>query len=389
MTVLEALRVAAGASGGLGWRGVRANGRDPRELPLMRDAYARWPALAAELGSPVPYERTGHLLLYERDQDLASAEARAWTQEGLGIPTRVLDRPGVLRIEPGLAKGVIGALHCPLDGVADHQATTLAYASAARRLGVRLHENASVAVLSAKAGRVTAAVLDDGTRVEVGRGVLLLANAGVPGLLDRSLGVDLPVWRVFPQALRSSPSARAPFSSLIGHAHRPLALKMLPDGSVMASGGWRGRWNAEFGRGAPVPERVTGNWSEAIAVFPELATLMVVEARADRAETSSVDGIPIVDCVPGVDNALFAVGWTGHGWAIAPAVAPLLAAWAADGQRPELLEPFALARFASSCSPGAARARFPAATRPTDAGERAGGPEGRGREGQGSGTADG
>jgi sarcosine oxidase subunit beta len=352
VTVLEARRVAGGASGGLGWRGVRANGRDPRELPLMRDAYARWPALGAELGAPVPYERTGHLLLYERERDLASAEARAWTQEGLGIPTRVLDRVGVQRIEPGLAEGVIGALLCPLDGVADHGTTTLAYATAARRLGAQIHEGAPVAELSTQGGRVTAAVLEDGSRIGVGRGVLLLANAGAPGLLDRSLGVELPVWPVFPQALRSSPSAHPPFSSLIGHAHRPLALKMLPDGSVMASGGWRGRWDAELGCGVPVPERVTGNWSEAVAVFPELATLKVVDARADRTETASVDGIPIVDRAPGVDNAIFAVGWTGHGWAIAPAVAPLLAAWAADGQQPELLRPFALGRFAPPRSAG-------------------------------------
>ncbi len=37
--VLEARDIASGASGGLGKRGVRANGRDIRELPLMRAAY--------------------------------------------------------------------------------------------------------------------------------------------------------------------------------------------------------------------------------------------------------------------------------------------------------------------------------------------------------------
>ena len=34
--LLEANTIASGASGGLGERGVRANGRDLRELPLMR-----------------------------------------------------------------------------------------------------------------------------------------------------------------------------------------------------------------------------------------------------------------------------------------------------------------------------------------------------------------
>lgn len=345
VTLLEARQVAAGASGGLGHRGVRANGRDPRELPLMHRAYAMWPTLAGELGGETAYERTGHLLLYERDHDLASAEARAWMQERLGVPTRVLDGAQARQIEPGLAESVIGALHCPLDGVADHTATTRAYARAAEAAGAVVREGAPAAGLLLEGDRVAAVRLEDGSDLAVGKGVLIVANTGTPELLERSLGVRLPVWRVFPQALLTSPVQDAPFTSLIGHAHRRLALKMVPGGSVMASGGWRGRWNAELCRGEPVSERVADNWSEATMVFPELAGLEVVQATADRAETSSIDGIPLIDRVPGATNGVFACGWCGHGWAIAPAVAPLLAEWVAEGHRSKLLMPFSLERF--------------------------------------------
>ncbi len=66
---------------------------------------------------------------------------------------------------------------------------------------------------------------------------------------------------------------------------------------------------------------------------------------ADRAESVARDLIPIVDRVPGVGNALMACGWSGHGWAIAPAVAELVAEWVVTGHRPSLLAPFALDRF--------------------------------------------
>ena len=69
---------AGGASGGKGKRGVRANGRDLRELPLMRMAYERWPALQGEIGAPTGYERTGHLQLIERPRDLTAAPHQAW-----------------------------------------------------------------------------------------------------------------------------------------------------------------------------------------------------------------------------------------------------------------------------------------------------------------------
>jgi sarcosine oxidase subunit beta len=79
--VLEAGEIASGASGGLGKRGVRANGRDIRELPLMRTAYELWPDLHEQLGAPTGYERGGNLHFLELDSDMAGAAATAWAQE--------------------------------------------------------------------------------------------------------------------------------------------------------------------------------------------------------------------------------------------------------------------------------------------------------------------
>ena len=56
--LLESRRIGSGASGGMGKRGVRANGRDLRELPLMTLAYDLWPSLSEDLGQP-----TGRLRL--------------------------------------------------------------------------------------------------------------------------------------------------------------------------------------------------------------------------------------------------------------------------------------------------------------------------------------
>jgi glycine/D-amino acid oxidase-like deaminating enzyme len=132
---------------------------------------------------------------------------------------------------------------------------------------------------------------------------------------------------------------------LIGHAHRRLAVKSTPEGRVMISGGWRGRWNPSTGRGDAQEDQVRGNVAEAAAVYPGLEGARIIEAAADRPESQSVDGIPIIDRVPGIANALFATGWTGHGWAIAPAVCQLLATWAYSDDAPALLRPFAYSRF--------------------------------------------
>jgi sarcosine oxidase subunit beta len=345
--VLEARDIAAGASGGLGKRGVRANGRDIRELPLMRLAYEQWPSLDQELGTATGYERIGHLQLYERHHDIGAAAVRARVQSAMGIPTVHLEGDRVREIEPGLGAQVLGGLHAPLDGVADHEATTRAYAGAAKRAGAAIRTGTRVVAISHGTGRVHAVTLEDGSSVSVGRELLLLANGGMSGLLEDHLHCRLPVWTVFPQVVRSTPAPHAPFRSLIGHLHRPVALKMIPGASVMLSGGWRGRWNPESGRGETIVKSVTGNWAEAVSLFPAIDDLQIAESMADRAETTCLDLVPVIDRVPGVANALVASGWSGHGWAIAPAVAPLLAEWALTGAAPEVLQPFALSRFAT------------------------------------------
>ena len=195
VVVLEARTIASGASGGPGKRGVRACGRDPRELPLMRLAYELWPALADEIGAATGYERMGGLHLFEREPDgldggWASAPARAWAQNQRGIATEILERDAVRALEPDVCDTVSGALFCPNDGIADHTATTRGLAEAATRLGAEIREGTAVAGLERADDRVTAVVTAAGERIAVGEAALLLTNTHAPGFVREALGVD-------------------------------------------------------------------------------------------------------------------------------------------------------------------------------------------------------
>jgi len=343
--VLEAGEIASGASGGLGKRGVRANGRDVRELPLMRVAYELWPDLHERLGAPIGYERVGNLHLIERDRDMAGAAAQAWMQEQQGIPTTFLNAEAVREMEPALSPRIQGALYCPGDGVADHTATTRALAQAAQRHGAVIREHTRVTQLERSGDRIVAVMTAQEERIEVRRTVLLLANTVVPDMLQAQFGVILPVWTVWPQIVLTEPIEPMLVHYLIGHASRLLAMKSTPDSRVMISGGWRGRLNPHTGQGEAQPDQVQGNVAEAVAVYPGLEGVLVAEAKTDRRESTTVDGIPIIDRVPGLSNAVFATGWSGHGWAIAPAVNQLLAAWVYSDSGASQLYAFRYSRF--------------------------------------------
>jgi len=346
--LLEAKTIASGASGGLGERGVRANGRDVRELPLMRMAYEQWTTLHDEIEGTTGYRRLGHLLLIEREQDLARAKAQVWMQEQQGIPSQLIEAGELREMESSLSENVIGAIYCPNDGVADHTQTTRSMATAAQKRGAIIHENTPLINIECQGDKIKAVIASiDGEemRIPVNKKVILLSNYHVVPFVKQHLNIELPFWRMLPQVMALEAINPMPIKHLIGHAHRTLAIKPLLDNRVMISGGWHGRWNESTQQGDPIPEQVEGNRQEAIAVYPNLADVPVDKAFTDRTEMISIDGIPIIDTLPGANNMLIGVGWSGHGWAISPAVSKLIAEWTLTNKRPELFAPFRYDRF--------------------------------------------
>lgn len=345
VTLLEANTVASGASGGPGRRGVRANCRDHRELPLMARARALWPTLHERLGTEPLFEQTGHLQLIERPIDLPRAATRAALQSRFGIPTSFLSEGETRELEPGVTPFVRAALHCPGDGVAFHARTTRAYAENAAKAGATIREGVRVERLVTRAGRVVAVATAKGEEIPVPDRLFILANAGVRTLV--SPWFDLPIWNLCLQVLVSAPLAENPVRHLVGHASRTLSLKREPDGRLMISGGRLGRWDHATGRGTPIPEEVAANVADAVAVYPALEGIEIETADTGHLEADAIDGIPVIDQLPGNPHVIYASGWTGHGWAIAPAVTELLADWALENRRPDLLAPFSAGRFAT------------------------------------------
>jgi len=355
IAVIERESIAHEASGGFGKRGVRANGRDLRELPLMREAYELWPSLEEELGAETGYERTGGVYLVEGDartghRGLSAIDARVRTQNGLGIPTERWERDRLQQSYPGVSSAVRAAIHTPMDGVSSQEMTTHAYASAARSLGVEFFENTSVTALETDSdGTVLAVHTDKEVRLRVRRSVLLANNAGAPALVSHAFGIELPVWTIYPQALLLHAERPANIPMLTAHDSKPLSVKVLKDDVIMLSGGWRGHLPPQARRGATVEENIAGNIQTLETVFPDLGALEILAADASRAETSTVDEIPVIG--PVAKNAFVATGWSGHGWALVPSVAKRLSVTMSTQRLDNGLAAFSPKRFSTASAP--------------------------------------
>ncbi len=343
--LLEAKQIGNGASAGPGRRGTRANGRDWRELPLVKLAHEMWPSLHERLGVPQFFERLGHLLLIERERDLQIAEARCLLQNQHGTETHMLSQSQVREREPEVCDDVIAALYCPLDGVSVHTAVTNAFAAAAQKAGAVISQNTPVQSIETSGGRASAVITGNGERIEIGKRLFVLSNAGVQELLqDR---ISLPIWSRAFQVMLTEPMAHMPIRHLIGHMSRTLAIKEEAGNRLMISGGYPGLWDPVTETGTAIERFLQANLADAKAVYSCLEDVGIELADADHLESVAVDDIPVIDLVPGTTNAIYAAAWSGHGWAIAPSVTQMLANWGMSGERPEHLLPFSHNRFSA------------------------------------------
>lgn len=355
VTLLEADDIAAGASGGSGERGVRANGRDLRELPMAAVGFPLWAQYQQKFEGGVGYRRTGGLHLFNiphgahEHEVRGSMEAMAMVQNALGVPSQLLDRDETLQREPELACDLIGSVYCPDDGVCDHTFATQAFAKEARKAGATLRIGARAVEILHTNGRATGLRLASGDVMPVGEKLVLLANKGVLALLKPVLQPQeiMPVTTQMPQMMFVTNPDGKKINHLLGHAHRKLSVKQIPDGNLMLSGGHsvahtpQGRWKGSL-------SSIALGLTDAIATLPFIDESSFLKVDASRVETCAVDGIPIVDTPATLNNTIYGFAWTGHGFAIALGLARYLAEWILSGDKPDALEVFCRKRFHGS-----------------------------------------
>lgn len=348
--VIERNVVASGASGGPGHRGVRANNRDLRELPLAARAVELWPTWSERLGRDSGYERVGGLSIGEQKLVLGRAgsvtlKARAAVQNAYGLRTEILDAAGVRALLPQVSDKVTYALYNPEDGIADHTGTTRAFAAASVERGAVLEEGQKVVGLGTDAAGHGFVKLDDGRELTAGRAVVLAANTQVPALLESAFGISLPIWTFNPQVAQVRVGPELKIDHLVNHQHRTLSIKRADADHITVTGGAVGHWDEKTETGVPDLTVLSASLAALTAVFPSVsANGQVTHLEASRADSSSIDAIPVIDQVP--DKPFFyATGWSGHGFAISPAASEALASWLVDGVRPAVLAPFTEARF--------------------------------------------
>ena len=339
VVLLETHSVSAGASGASAG-GVRHQGRDLREFPLAFRAIERWRALEAELDADLGYRRDGHLTLIEDEGELPALQASVATQVAHGLEIRVIEGDELRSLVPSISPAVVAGAFSPNDGHANPTRTALAFAQAAQRLGARICEGVSVTSIELSRDSVTGVVTDQGS---LSADMVVLAAGAWSTRLAAGIGLDLPLEPLPLQAMTTVPGPQV-LRPVLGSTTRLISLKQLPGGRFLLGGGWPGSYSLDQPRGRPTAENIAGNVAEAVAILPAVA-----EAAVDTSwigiEALAIDEVPILGAVPGRDGIVLATGFSGHGFALSPAVGEAIAELIATGVTPSEITPLTIDRF--------------------------------------------
>lgn len=272
--------------------------------PLGRHALSAFARLLEEERIECEYTPGGYLEVCSTEAGMEGVRHEAEIIEGHGYRPEVIDGDEVRRREPALGPDRIGAVHYPESATLIPSLFLARLTAAAERRGVRIRSGAEVAAVTHHRGRVTGVTLGSGETV--GGDAVVLATGPYSRQLARPFGVRVPVQpgKGYHRDVDIGPNGAPPLRiACVLAEHSVFCTPM--DSAIRFAG------TMEFSGENDVmrPERLRQLTHAARAAFPDMGT---ARPRSEWCglRPMSMDGLPIVGPVPGVEGLVLA---TGHG----------------------------------------------------------------------------
>ncbi len=295
-----------------------------------------------QVGGDSGFVKTGYLVVVE-EIDRPSLELNIAMQQDLGIDVALVTAGELHELAPMIETFEGESLAWePNSGYANPYLVTTSLAARAQELGAQVATRANVTGVEISGGRVQAVVTDQG-RVATPVAVvaagpwsnILTAGAGIEfplvpvrhqvAMVTRSPGLlpDHPIVGDIAQSFSFRPES--PTLTMVGYAEEEVELDSYDEGIDHAEAAHA---MARLARRMPAMEQsyLRGGWSGLFTTTP--------------------DWHPILDRVPGIEGLFCMVGFSGHGFKLAPSIGQAMAELILDGSAGSIdLSPLRFSRF--------------------------------------------
>jgi sarcosine oxidase, subunit beta len=346
--LLERRHLGAGATGKSGSL-VRMHYTNEPESRLAFESLKIFRDFRNVVGGECGFEPIGFLQIVPKGYEGALARNVA-RQQGLGIKTEAIGPGRLTEFLPGCRTDDVGAAAWePDSGFADPNATTFAFAEAARRLGATIETGREVTQVLTDRGRVVGVETPQG-RVEAPVVVLVPGAWAAPLLTPLGLDLGLVPHRIQITIFRWPAGFERRHCVVIDAIHQSW---LRPEGTATTLIG------VELGTGHADPNSYDEGVDPAFvstcrkALSGRLPIMSNATMRGGWAGMimMSADGRPIIDQIPTVAGLYCMLGDSGTSFKTSPAIGKCLAEWIVDGKpRTVDLTPFRSTRFAEGLS---------------------------------------
>lgn len=345
--LLEKSFLGAGSSGKSGAiiRQHYSNVLTARMAQWSLGVYARFDELFN--GSPV-FTRTG-LVIVVKEVSRSGLEANLAMLRELGIVTRLVSAHELADIDPNVHLGAdeVAAWE-PDAGYVEAVQVLDIWAQAARQLGAEICEGVEVTGLVVEKDRVTAVETNEGRYV---CGKLILATGPWTAQLAKMLRIDMPVQPCRTQvALYRKPPNYARRVAVYGDFALGIYFKPT-HGELIHAGSIAGEEVKDVVDPDDYNEAADNSFLRRIrqALSRRYPGMHRCYGRGGFGALYAItpDWHPILDKLPGIEGVYAAVGFSGHGFKMAPIVGQLMAELVVDGApRTMDIRPLRYSRFA-------------------------------------------
>jgi sarcosine oxidase, subunit beta len=338
VALLEKGYCGAGATG-VNFGGVRQQGRDLDELPIAFRARGIWQNLSALVGDDCEYRATGHLKLARSDADMATLEQYAHDAGERGLELQLIGRNRIRSEYPWLGDKVIGASLCATDGQANPRLLGPAFARAARAAGADIRELTEVVSASFDGEHFEVRAAGD----LIVRSRFLVNTAGAwGGKVAGWFGDHAEVTPLCPNMLVTEPMDPIVTRS-IGVCGGDVYVRQVPRGNLVFGGG-RGWGDVEVTRTRPKTASSELSMQKVLDVVPALRGAMVIRSWSGI-DGAMPDDIPVIGLSATTPRLIHAFGFSGHGFALVPAIGAIVAELVDKGKSTTPIDAFTITRF--------------------------------------------
>lgn len=323
IVVLERDYLTAGSTGRCG-AGFRQQWSTVGNIKMAMGSVKAFQNFEEEIGYDGEIFQGGYLILAFTDEEVERYQENVALQTSLGLDVQYLSPEEAKEVVPGLnTREILGATYCPTDGHANPFKVTYGYAQKAVEQGAKIYLRTEVAKINSENGKITAVETNHGT---INTDLVINCAGGQSHQIGEMAGLDLPTQSERHQILITEPVRRY-FDPMIIDFEHGLYLQQVEHGAFIM-----GQSDLD------APKSMDVNWRfmvevtrKATHLVPALEDVSVVRVWAGYYNITP-DHVPIIGEHPELSGFYNAIGFSGHGFMLAPMVGQVLSELIVDNR---------------------------------------------------------